>query len=928
MGRIQVMEPDRDLDAGKTLDQVLPDGSWAGQRCFIIGGGPSLAGFDFSSLAAELVIGINRAYERLDCTVMYSMDDRFFHLARRGDFGREALERYKSFCGFRVWAHFHGEVPAGYLGVKLNSSEGLPTSIAGGLGHGNNSGYSALLLAYCLGANPIYLLGFDMKGQGKDHNWHSGYGGSAPKYDVFKKPFEKIAPAIAAAGVRVINLSPDSALEAFPKARFEDVPAERKPLFVSYYTAGNGYGTEAGHLIRSLRRWNLEHDVREISDQGNWQRNTHFKTRFLAEMAADHPGRPLVWVDCDAILAGYPGHLKTIDADAAVRFKKDELLSGVVYLAPTAAARRLVDLWAAENEANPDRWDQRNLQAVVPRWGGRLDRLPLEYCQIYDEEPGQARPIILQYQASRRLKDQPHAAHAAGAPGLVSIVMPTYNQGKYIQAAVDSILAQTYEEIELIIVDDGSTDGTAEILATLTDPRVRTLRKENGGTGSALNAGFALARGEFETWFSSDNLLYPEAIERLISALRSEPAVNFAYADADIGVMDETGEREVGRSLVSKEVGGQLHDPAKTLHYYYFGIAWVWRRSLRLRTGGEFQIGACEDYDMVLRMEEAGGRFKLVPEALAWFRRHRANLTAKTPHSTVQAIRDKAIARRSQKREEWHLAKIPKVMNFYWGSPVMPWLRLLTLETFIRHNPGWKVRLWRPTTFDETPGKWTTLEHRVPIDARDYWPEAGRLPVKIMTSDKWPGLHEVLRSDRLRWEILARDGGAWSDMDIVYLKPLSALPFNAPRTAGLDFTVSLGDFLHSIGFILAAPGNPFYKHVNESAARCTREDLYQGYGSALLNRDFKTLADIHKRFPLATTANLPTETFYAYATHVVTETLYGSRSGRVMTGPDSVGVHWYAGHPRAAQAVNVLTHENWRDADMLICEHIREALNG
>lgn len=929
VGRAPVLTPDRDLDAGKTIADVLPDGAWRGQRAFIIGGGPSLKGFDFSKLDGELAIGVNRAYEKIDCTVMYSMDDRFFDWARKGAFGEAALERFNSFCGYRVWAHFHGDVPEGYYGIRLGDAGGLPLSIADDFGHGNNSGYSALLLAYCLGANPIYLLGFDMKHDGRASHWHGGYpsGGTEKTLDSFRGPFERIAPELARAGVDVVNLNPDSALEAFRKARFEDIPAAPMPMFVSYFTRGNGYAEEAAHLTNSLRRWNLPRDIREIEDRGDWQRNTHYKSRFLFEMLDRHPGRPLVWVDCDAVIAGYPALFKGLDADVAARFRGDELLSGVVYLAPTAEAGGLIELWDAENAKNPEKWDQANLQAALARWDGKLQRLPADYCHIFDDPATDMRPVIVQYQASRRLKERTAeiSPALAGAP-LVSIVMPTYNQAKFIRQAIDSILAQSYRNFELIVVDDGSTDGTAAILKTLADPRIRVIHKENGGTGSALNSGFVEARGELETWFSSDNVLYPQALERLVGILMKHPGTDFAYGDADIGVMDKAGERETSRSLVSREVGGQAFEKERSLGHYYFGIAWVWRRDLRMKAGARFQIEPCEDYDMVLRMEEAGGGFELAAEPLAWFRRHDANMTTRTPIATVRAVQDKALARRDHGC--WHLSKIPKVMNFYWGSKTMPWLRYLTLLTFTKRNPDWKARLWRPSIFDEAAGGWSTLEHRVPIKARDYWPEAQRLPIEISISDKWPGLHEVLRSDRLRWEILSRQGGAWSDMDIIYLRPVSALGFNKAENAPLDFTVSIGDFLHSIGFILAAPGNPFYSWLFEKAEKVSGQDLYQGYGALLINRDFKTLADIRKRFSGSVVENIPMEAFYAYATHAVTETLFVPGGGVRRTGPGTVGVHWYAGHPLSGEAVNRITADNWETEDMLICEHIREALNG
>ena len=113
----------------------------------------------------------------------------------------------------------------------------------------------------------------------------------------------------------------------------------------------------------------------------------------------------------------------------------------------------------------------------------------------------------------------------------VSIVLPTYNGAKYIRQSIDSCLNQTYKNIELIIVDDGSVDETPEIIKYYQDERIRYLRhNENNGIPNALNTGFTKATGEYLTWTSDDNHYAEHAIEKMLSFLKRKNC-EFVYCD-------------------------------------------------------------------------------------------------------------------------------------------------------------------------------------------------------------------------------------------------------------------------------------------------------------------------------------------------------------------------------------------------------------
>lgn len=106
---------------------------------------------------------------------------------------------------------------------------------------------------------------------------------------------------------------------------------------------------------------------------------------------------------------------------------------------------------------------------------------------------------------------------------LVSIIMPVYNGANYLGKAIESALAQSYDNKEIIVVDDGSDDGgaTAAVIASFGN-RITALKKENGGVSSALNLGISMMKGEYFVWLSHDDLLLPDLLERQIQVLNAK----------------------------------------------------------------------------------------------------------------------------------------------------------------------------------------------------------------------------------------------------------------------------------------------------------------------------------------------------------------------------------------------------------------------
>lgn len=122
---------------------------------------------------------------------------------------------------------------------------------------------------------------------------------------------------------------------------------------------------------------------------------------------------------------------------------------------------------------------------------------------------------------------------------LVSIIIPVYNGENYLQEALDSAVAQTYKNLEIIVVNDGSTDNTENIALSYGD-KIRYFYKENGGTSTALNLGIKNMKGEYFSWLSHDDLYYPNKIERNIEELaKLEDKNTIIISDLD-GMTDHT----------------------------------------------------------------------------------------------------------------------------------------------------------------------------------------------------------------------------------------------------------------------------------------------------------------------------------------------------------------------------------------------------
>ena len=227
---------------------------------------------------------------------------------------------------------------------------------------------------------------------------------------------------------------------------------------------------------------------------------------------------------------------------------------------------------------------------------------------------------------------------------LVSVVIPIYNHATLLPFSIESILKQTYKKIELILVEDGSTDNTVEVIEKYRDEIGSDIFEKiiyhtrNRGLPNSLNAGFSVAHGEYYTWTSADNISSPTQIETLLSCLKANPLAGMVYSNYQL-ICSHGG--PLYNSLVRRNMQHPNDSSIVVLpsvvtreNFYlsadsFLGGSFLYKAEV-VDTIGEYDpaMYGAEDYDYFLRL---GDKYKIIhcPEVLYKYRLHENSLSAK-----------------------------------------------------------------------------------------------------------------------------------------------------------------------------------------------------------------------------------------------------------------------------------------------------------
>jgi glycosyltransferase involved in cell wall biosynthesis len=282
---------------------------------------------------------------------------------------------------------------------------------------------------------------------------------------------------------------------------------------------------------------------------------------------------------------------------------------------------------------------------------------------------------------------------------LVSVVIATYNMAQYLPQAVQSVLAQTHAQVEIQIVDDGSTDDTAQVVRRwLGDARVHVHRQPNGGQAQARNRGVALARGSYVAFLDADDEWLPHKLSRQLP-LFAAPEVGVVYSDYER--MD--GEGRALHKPPTVMYRGRVSGALLIDNFVSFQTAVVRRECLERHGAFDESVRMGDDYDLWLRLS-AHYEFDFVPEATVRYRIWPGQMSRNYRRRYESAIgtmqrfldRNPGLVTAAQIRAAWAHTYTGRGNNTLWqekrrGAAMQDYLRALSFRP--DYWPAWRAIL-------------------------------------------------------------------------------------------------------------------------------------------------------------------------------------------------------------------------------------------
>lgn len=223
---------------------------------------------------------------------------------------------------------------------------------------------------------------------------------------------------------------------------------------------------------------------------------------------------------------------------------------------------------------------------------------------------------------------------------LISVIIPTYNRGHYIVEAVESVLSQTFSPLEIIVVDDGSTDNTIDVLAPYVE-RLAYIRQENRGIGAARNLGVARSTSEFIAFLDDDDLWLPDKLRLQMNAYRQAPDLDAVYCHVEQFISPELS---AGAAARLRHLAGKVQ-PAP------ISCAMLVRRVAFLRVGPfDEALNIAVDMDWYARLCETELKTAMLDQVLYRRRLHSSNVNILYAHEQSErlSVLKRALDRRRQ----------------------------------------------------------------------------------------------------------------------------------------------------------------------------------------------------------------------------------------------------------------------------------------
>lgn len=516
-------------------------------------------------------------------------------------------------------------------------------------------------------------------------------------------------------------------------------------------------------------------------------------------------------------------------------------------------------------------------------------------------------------------------------------VIPVYNAEKWIKKCVDSVKNQTYRNHYILVIDDCSTDNTAEVIKTLGVDYI--INTERIGKMANLVKGYANCSGVAEdilVELDGDDWLADNKVFAYLNEVYQDLKIWLTYGQfTDLAGGDFS---RYSKPLVKTDNYRKQYSPGtwktSALRTYKKRI-WDKIKDEDLRDKkGEYYKWTNDIFRMFPMVEMCGpNHIKCIDKVLYVYNNlnplNENKVNAPLQLATAKQLRLKKEYKEldlcADKSSAWHLKRIPKIAYFYWGNTELPYLRFLSVYSFCKFNPDWKIKVYYPVEFTKK-NSWNTHENQHEFTGGDYWYQLKALNVELVEYNMellqvHNTISEVFKSEFLKQYLSGVFGGVWIDMDIIFFKSMNHLSVNTPSNANVTNVISINEkYGHSVGFSLSSPDNDYHCYFLQHAKKTFDETKYQGIGPDMMNRVCPTFKSIKEKFPQSEAINMSIDTVYAYDFNYI-DKIYNSPDMDRFT-KNSIGLHWYGGYPGAGTYINSLTQFDYKNHDNVLCKTI------
>ena len=532
----------------------------------------------------------------------------------------------------------------------------------------------------------------------------------------------------------------------------------------------------------------------------------------------------------------------------------------------------------------------------------------------------------------------------------VSIIMSSYCRAELLNFGLMSLTKQKIDyDYEIIVLNDGIEDNTKNICNLyknkLNIKYIFTGQRNKNKLkwrcpGAAFNIGVENSKGDIII-LSSPEIFHitKDSINQLVQPLiKNSKRLTITEGKDDVNSVFLNYLKTAKGKDLTYSMYKHLHTVLNTKLNFCMGMS----KTIFKNIGGfdkDFFDGYCfDDDDLIDRLIEYGCYHYQVSAKVVHLynnrmirkglnrrseklQRNKELYLKKKKERQQNQIKPQEIINKSvpvELKKEWHLHKIPKIIHFYWGESYLPYLRYLSIYTFMHYNPDWQIKFYYPKVKSKHKS-WSSHEHKFTFTGKDYYNKLRELPIEFIEFDFDKigidnNISEVYKSNFLTWYILSTEGGLFSDTDIIYFDSMNYL-YNNRQDSNVDTLICYLWHGHTMGFLLSSSNNEFFKYIFEQSKSYFNTNNYQSIGTVMLNKLFPTIETIRNKYPNLNIETIDSKAVYAYNIKYIEEIYKQKELTRF--NDNSIGLHWYAGHPLSMEAINNIHEKNFRRNNVL-----------